>query len=80
MSLTPTSDREAEVAVARANAIVNQFHVVNINAGAPAGIGRSVVVDPEGTVRYEAGPSEEVITTCSTSRPPRSPGRAAASA
>ena len=63
VSLTPTSDREAEVAVARANAIVNQFHVVNINAGAPAGIGRSVVVDPEGTVRYEAGPSEEVITT-----------------
>jgi formamidase len=63
VSLTPTSDREAEVAVARANAIVNQFHVVNINAGAPAGIGRSVVVDPEGTVRYEAGASEEVITT-----------------
>jgi formamidase len=63
VSLTPTSDREAEVAVARANAIVNQFHVVNINAGAPAGIGRSVVVDPEGTVRYEAGPAEEVITT-----------------
>jgi formamidase len=63
VSLTPTSDREAEVVVARANAIVNQFHVVNVNACAPAGIGRSVVVDPEGTVRYEAGSSEEVITT-----------------
>ena len=63
VSLTPTSDREAEVVVARANAIVNQLHLVNINAAAPAGIGRSVVIDPEGTLRYEAGSSEEVITT-----------------
>ena len=63
VSLTPTSDREAEVVVARANAIVNQLHLVNVNAAAPAGIGRSVVVDPEGTLRYEAGSSEEVITT-----------------
>ena len=63
VTLTPTTDREAEVVVARANAIVNQFHVVNINASAPAGIGRSVVIDPEGTVRYEAGSSEEVVTT-----------------
>ena len=63
VTLTPTTDREAEVVVARANAIVNQFHVVNINASAPAGIGRSVVIDPEGTLRYEAGSSEEVITT-----------------
>ena len=62
VTLTPTTDREAEVVVARANAIVNQFHVVNINASAPAGIGRSVVIDPEGTLRYEAGSSEEVVT------------------
>ena len=35
--------------------IVNQVSVVNVNAAAPVGNGRSVVVDPEGTVLYEAG-------------------------
>jgi formamidase len=61
--LTGTSDRGAEVVLARANAIVNQVHVVNVNAASPVGNGRSVVVDPEGTVRYEAGAGEEVLTT-----------------
>ncbi len=62
VSLTPTSDRDAEIVVARANAIVNQVHLVNVNAASPVGNGRSVVVDPEGTVRYEAGAGEEVLT------------------
>ena len=61
--LTGTSDRDAEVVVARANAIVNQVHIVNVNAASPIGNGRSVVIDPEGTVRYEAGSGEEVLTT-----------------
>ncbi len=62
VSLTPTSDRAVEIVVARANAYVNQVYVVNVNAAAPVGNGRSVVVDPEGTVLYEAGASEEVVT------------------
>lgn len=62
VTLTGTSDREAEVVVARANAIVNQVHVVNVNAPSPAGNGRSIVVDPEGSVRYQAGTGEEVVT------------------
>ena len=61
--LTGTSDRDAEVVVARSNAIVNQVHIVNVNAASPVGNGRSVVIDPEGTVRYEAGSGEEVLTT-----------------
>ena len=61
--LTGTSDRNAEVVVARANAIVNQVHIVNVNAASPVGNGRSVVIDPEGSVRYEAGSGEEVLTT-----------------
>jgi formamidase len=61
--LTGTSDRTAEVVVARANAIVNQVHIVNVNAASPVGNGRSVVIDPEGTVRYEAGSGDEVLTT-----------------
>jgi predicted amidohydrolase len=60
--LTETSDREAETVVARASAIVNQVAVVNVNAAAPVGNGRSLVIDPEGAVRYEAGVSEEVLT------------------
>lgn len=62
VSLTPTSDRAVEIVVARANAYVNQVYLVNVNAAAPVGNGRSVVVDPEGTVLYEAGGGEEVVT------------------
>jgi formamidase len=62
VTLTGTSDREAETVLARANAIVNQVAVVNVNAAAPVGNGRSLVVDPEGAVRYEAGVGEEVVT------------------
>jgi formamidase len=60
--LTSTADREAEVVCARANAIVNQLHVVSLNAPSPHGFGRTVVVDPEGAVRYEGGSGEEQIT------------------
>jgi formamidase len=59
--LTGTSDRDGELAVARATAIVNQMAVVNLNAASPAGGGRSVIVDAEGIVRYEAGAGEEVL-------------------
>jgi formamidase len=61
--LTGTSDRAAEIVLARANAIANQAHVFSLNAASPVGNGRSVVVDPEGTVRYEAGSGEEVVTS-----------------
>lgn len=61
-TLTPTSDREAELVLARANAIANQLFVVNLNAAAPAGLGRSLVVDPEGLVRRQAGEGEELLT------------------
>lgn len=63
VTLTDTSDRDIETVVARANAYVNQVAVVNVNAAAPVGNGRSIVVDAEGTVRYEASVSEEVLTT-----------------
>ncbi|WP_028059349.1 carbon-nitrogen hydrolase family protein [Candidatus Solirubrobacter pratensis] len=59
--LTGTSDRDGELAVARATAIVNQMAVVNLNAASPTGGGRSAIVDAEGIVRYEAGAGEEVL-------------------
>lgn len=61
-TLTTTSDRGAELVTARANAIVNQLYVINVNASAPAGLGRSLIVDPEGSVRVEAGSGEELLT------------------
>ena len=61
-TLTTTSDRDAELALARANAIANQLYVVNLNAAAPAGLGRSLIVDPEGIVRLQAGGEEELLT------------------
>jgi formamidase len=61
-TLTTTSDRDAELVLARANAIVNQLYVVNLNAAMPAGLGRSLLVDPEGLVRRQAGEGEELIT------------------
>ena len=47
---------------ARANAIVNQLYVVNVNAAAPAGLGRSLIVDPEGMVKVQAGDADELLT------------------
>ncbi|WP_234338405.1 nitrilase-related carbon-nitrogen hydrolase [Streptomyces sp. NRRL F-5727] len=50
-----------ELVCARANAWTNQVYVVNVNAADPAGVGASVVVDPEGLVRQQAGHGEEVL-------------------
>jgi predicted amidohydrolase len=52
---TTSRDRTQEVVLTRANAVVNQVFVVSVNAAAPCGIGHSLVVDPEGGVRVEAG-------------------------
>jgi formamidase len=62
VSLTTTSDRPQELVMARANAIFNQLYVVSLNAGSPAGLGRSVIVDPEGLIRLQAGDGEELLT------------------
>ena len=62
VNLTATSDREQELVMARANAIFNQLYVVSLNASEPAGVGRSVIVDPEGLVRVSAGSGEELLT------------------
>jgi formamidase len=61
-TLTTTSDRTAELIAARANAIFNQLYVVNVNAAQPAALGRSMIVDPEGIVRTQAGEGEELLT------------------
>jgi formamidase len=58
---TTTPDREEEVVLARANAIVNQVYLFNPNMVSTFGQGRSVGVDPEGRLLFEAGASEELL-------------------
>lgn len=58
---TTSQDREQELVLARANAIVNQLYVLSVNCAAPAGRGRSIAVDPEGWVIGEAGLGEDTL-------------------
>lgn len=51
---TTTADRAQELVLARANAIVNQVFVVSVNCAGPTGMGRSIIVDPEGEALAEA--------------------------
>ncbi len=60
-TLTTSPDREQELVLARANAIVNQCYVINPNAAVTIGGGRSVGVDPEGRVLFLGGSGEELI-------------------
>ncbi|MBX6384205.1 MAG: carbon-nitrogen hydrolase family protein, partial [Microbispora sp.] len=60
--MTTTADRAQELVLARANAIANQVFVVSVNTAAPVGTGRSLVADPEGRVRVEAGEAATVLT------------------
>jgi predicted amidohydrolase len=60
-SMTATSDREQEIVLARSAAIANQCLVVNVNAVTTVGGGRSVAVDPEGRLLFEAGTGEELL-------------------
>lgn len=62
MSQTTTCDREQELVLVRAAAIANQVFVVNVNTAAPIGTGCSLIVDPEGHVRTQAGDAGAVLT------------------
>ncbi len=59
--LTPTGDRAQEVVLAQANAIVNQVFVASVNAAAPRGQGRSLLVDPQGRILAAAVGAEPIV-------------------
>jgi predicted amidohydrolase len=59
--LTPTGDRAQEVVLAQANAIVNQVFVASVNAAAPRGQGRSLLVDPQGRILASAIGAEQTV-------------------
>ncbi|MBY8878267.1 carbon-nitrogen hydrolase family protein [Actinacidiphila acidipaludis] len=60
---TSGSDRAQELVLARANAIVNQVFVASVNCAAPVGTGRSVLVDPQGTVLSETAADSDTTLT-----------------
>ncbi|MBM6621932.1 carbon-nitrogen hydrolase family protein [Micrococcaceae bacterium RIT802] len=60
---TTTPDREQELVLARANAIVNQVFMVSVNCAGPVGKGRSIIVGPEGEVIAEAADAEPELLT-----------------
>ncbi|PYI69581.1 carbon-nitrogen hydrolase family protein [Arthrobacter livingstonensis] len=60
---TTTADREQELVLARANAIINQVFMVSVNCAGPTGRGRSVIVDPEGHVITEAASADPTVLT-----------------
>jgi predicted amidohydrolase len=60
-TLTDTIDRELELSIARASAVVNQCYFFDINGIGEGGGGRSIVMDPSGYVLYQASAGPEMI-------------------
>lgn len=60
-TLTNTLDRDGELAIARASAITNQCYVLDVNSAGELGVGRSVMVGPEGEIIHQAGAGHEII-------------------
>lgn len=58
---TDTIDRREELAIVRASAVTNQCYIVDVNSAGAQGVGRSIVVGPEGEAIHEALVEEEVI-------------------
>lgn len=60
-TLTPSIDREVELAIAKCTAATNQMFVIDINGVGDGGNGRSILVAPTGDALYEAGSGEELL-------------------
>ncbi|OSQ47837.1 carbon-nitrogen hydrolase family protein [Marivita geojedonensis] len=59
--LTGTTDRDAELAIARATAAQFQCYVFDVNGLAAGGVGRSIVVDPAATVLHQSAGQEDMF-------------------
>ncbi|GAB5504872.1 MAG: hypothetical protein Rhirs2KO_00350 [Rhizobiaceae bacterium] len=59
--LTGTTDRDAELAIARATAAQFQCYVIDVNGLGAGGNGRSVVVDPSATVMHQSAGQEDMF-------------------
>lgn len=61
-TMTPTSDRDLELVLSQANAIMNQCYFIDINGVGPWGGGKSMIVDPDGRVLQQAQTNETILT------------------
>jgi formamidase len=61
-TLTPTSDRELELIMVRANALFNQCYFISVNGIGEWGGGRSTMIDPDGRVLQEASSNQTFLT------------------
>jgi len=60
-TLTNTIDRQRELSLAKANAIINQCYFFNINTVGDLGYGQSVIVGPQGEVIHQASVAREIM-------------------
>ncbi len=60
-TLTGTIDRDAEIAMIRAHAAMNQVYFFDVNVSGPLGVGQSCVAGPGGEVIYQADRGREII-------------------
>ena len=59
--LTGTTDRDAELAIARATAAQFQCYVFDVNGLGAGGVGRSCVVDPSAVVLHQSAGQEDMF-------------------
>jgi predicted amidohydrolase len=59
---TPTSDRELELVMCRANALFNQCYFISVNGVGTWGGGRSTMIDPDGRILQEASTNQTILT------------------
>ncbi|WP_102110229.1 carbon-nitrogen hydrolase family protein [Oceaniglobus roseus] len=59
--LTGTTDRDAELAIARSTAAQFQCYVFAVNGLGAGGVGRSIVVDPAATVLHQSAGQEDMF-------------------
>lgn len=60
-TMTGTIDREEELVIARANAIMNQCYFFDVNNAGRLGNGKSIVAGPNGEVLHQAGQEQEIF-------------------
>ncbi|MEM7496861.1 MAG: carbon-nitrogen hydrolase family protein [Pseudomonadota bacterium] len=61
--LTGTTDRDAELSIARATAAQFQCYVFDVNGLAAGGVGRSTVIDPSAVVLHQSAGQEDIFPT-----------------
>lgn len=59
--LTGTTDRDAELAIARATAAQFQCYVIDVNGLGAGGNGRSCVIDPTATILHQSAGQEDMF-------------------